>query len=484
MLRIAALLGFVLAAAFGAASPAFAQACPTFQQGVVLTAAQWQACFNAKQNALGYTPVNKAGDSMLGRLVTVAPGTTAGLNLMPGSTPSTPADGDIWITTSGAFARVNGGTVTLGGTAGITTLALGGTNAALTASNGGIVYSTASAMAILSGTVTAGQCLLSGSNAAPTWGSCSGGGAAVSSVAAANTTLTISPTTGSVVAGINLGNANDWTAAQSIAVTSATAFRVGLGTTNPALLIDTATGSSATGIKIKSAAAAGGVAISAITSGTNEPLTIDAAGSGTITLGGTSTGAIIHTRATTLSAALTYGGVTLSNSVSGTGAMALSAGTTFTGTTTTATLVATTVNGNTLTAGTYTLTGVAGKTLTFNKSITLEGTDSTTMTFPSVSATITRTVASGAKALATGAITSATCTTAQTATATGTLTTDAISASFNGDPTAVTGYVPLTSGMLTIMVYPTADTVNFKVCNNTAGSVTPGAITINWSVLR
>ncbi len=52
---------------------------------------------------------------------------------------------------------------------------------------------------------------------------------------------------------------------------------------------------------------------------------------------------------------------------------------------------ATTINGNTFTTGTYTLTGVAGKTLTFNKSLTLEGTDSTTMTFPTTSATIART---------------------------------------------------------------------------------------------
>jgi hypothetical protein len=51
----------------------------------------------------------------------------------------------------------------------------------------------------------------------------------------------------------------------------------------------------------------------------------------------------------------------------------------------------TTVNGNTLTTGTYTLTGGAGKTLTFNNSITLAGTDSTTMTFPTTSATIART---------------------------------------------------------------------------------------------
>ncbi len=50
-----------------------------------------------------------------------------------------------------------------------------------------------------------------------------------------------------------------------------------------------------------------------------------------------------------------------------------------------------TYNGNTLTAGSFTITGTAAKTLTFNKSITLEGTDATTMTFPTTTATIART---------------------------------------------------------------------------------------------
>jgi hypothetical protein len=56
-----------------------------------------------------------------------------------------------------------------------------------------------------------------------------------------------------------------------------------------------------------------------------------------------------------------------------------------------AALSSTTINGNTFTTGTYTLTGAAGKTLTFNNSITLAGTDTTTMTFPTTSATIART---------------------------------------------------------------------------------------------
>lgn len=48
-------------------------------------------------------------------------------------------------------------------------LAHGGTNANLTASNGGIVYSTATSMAILAGTATAGQMLRSGASGPPSW---------------------------------------------------------------------------------------------------------------------------------------------------------------------------------------------------------------------------------------------------------------------------------------------------------------------------
>ncbi|TAK54382.1 MAG: hypothetical protein EPO24_13195 [Bacteroidetes bacterium] len=48
-------------------------------------------------------------------------------------------------------------------------LSSGGTNANLTASNGGILYSTASALAVLAGTGTANKILLSGSSSAPSW---------------------------------------------------------------------------------------------------------------------------------------------------------------------------------------------------------------------------------------------------------------------------------------------------------------------------
>lgn len=100
-------------------------------------------------------------------------------------------------------------------------LASGGTAANLTASNGGIVYSGASAFAVLAGTSTPSLCLLSGANSAPSWGACTGA-AAVASVgnASADTTLTIAgtgsgPYTGTVTLKINLGNANSWTAVQT-----------------------------------------------------------------------------------------------------------------------------------------------------------------------------------------------------------------------------------------------------------------------------
>lgn len=94
------------------------------------------------------------------------------------------------------------------------------------------------------------------------------------------------------------------------------------------------------------------------------------------------------------------------------------------------------------------------------------------------------TVANGTAALGTSAISSGACATVVTSTATGTATTDNIQADFNADPTGVTGYAPSATGILTIIKYPTTNTVNFKVCNNTGASITPGAITLNWRVMR
>jgi len=52
---------------------------------------------------------------------------------------------------------------------GILSLSAGGTSASLVASNGGLLYSTATSLAILAGTAIAGQIPRSGANSAPTW---------------------------------------------------------------------------------------------------------------------------------------------------------------------------------------------------------------------------------------------------------------------------------------------------------------------------
>ena len=100
------------------------------------------------------------------------------------------------------------------------------------------------------------------------------------------------------------------------------------------------------------------------------------------------------------------------------------------------------------------------------------------------SAVVTQTIASGTATLGTTLIASGAAAATVTVSATGVLTTDTLMADFNADPTAVTGYAPSASGMLTIIKFPTAGGVNFIVVNNTGSSITPGAITLNWRVVR
>jgi len=91
---------------------ALAQSSPGWTYKYVPTPAQWNAAFASKQDALGFTPMNAAGGVFLGRVVTAPPGaSTSGLNLTPGSTPASPSNGDVWITSAGLFARINGVTV-------------------------------------------------------------------------------------------------------------------------------------------------------------------------------------------------------------------------------------------------------------------------------------------------------------------------------------------------------------------------------------
>jgi hypothetical protein len=107
------------------------------------------------------------------------------------------------------------------------------------------------------------------------------------------------------------------TGTSSNTVQSTTALTVARTGTNYALQVDTNTASSVTGLKITSAAAGAGLALAALSTATDEALTLDAKGAGTVSIAGTSTGDIL------LGGGSGSTGCTITNS---TGALACTAG--------------------------------------------------------------------------------------------------------------------------------------------------------------
>lgn len=166
-------------------------------------------------------------------------------------------------------------------------------------------------------------------------------------------TLTLqSSATGAIV----LGTATGVTGAMTVTSSSVSALTVGLnGATNPALKVNANTASSATGLHVTSAAAAGGLALAVISSGTNENLTLDAKGSGTVTINATGTGAITLGRATTV----TTGDLTLTS-----GNLAMTSG----NATLTSGNMTLTAGNLLLSAGTATVTSTSASALTVGPS--------------------------------------------------------------------------------------------------------------------
>lgn len=79
--------------------------------------------------------------------------------------------------------------------------------------------------------------------------------------------------------------------------------------------------------------------------------------------------------------------------------------------------------------------------------------------------------------LPTGTLTANTCSSVVTTTMTGVTTTSTFTSAFASDASGVTGYG--SSGGLSIVMWPTANTNNLKLCNPTASSITPGAMQLN-----
>ena len=259
------------------------------------------------------------------------------------------------VTTAPAWGKVS----LTAAISGILPLANGGTNANLTASNGGIAWSNASQLQILSGTATAQQMLQSGATGAPAWSTAtwpatttanqllySSGTSVVGEITTANssvlvtngsgapswsttlpahtvtTSLTVpliiggSGTTGTILTlqttsgtgttdalaftgGTNGGTTFATLAAVGLRITSAgsSAFAVGRqgGTTDPAFSVDASTRSQTAGLKVTGAALNGTVAVAVTDTSGATNLTIDALSTGTIGIGTVSTGVVTIT---------------------------------------------------------------------------------------------------------------------------------------------------------------------------------------------
>ena len=134
---------------------------------------------------------------------------------------------------------------------------------------------------------------------------------------------------------------------------------------------------------------------------------------------------------------------------------------------------------------------LTGTVPTWNQSTTglSAGITGFTVPTPAGIARVAQIIAQGTIALATSSVTTGTCQTVtagsvNSATATGVTTSDRISWNANGSIKAVSGFIPSTSGGFSIEAYPTAGFVNFDVCNWTGTTQAPGAVTVNYEVVR
>jgi hypothetical protein len=112
-------LAIISAALACTISEANSQTSPNWSYGYVPTAAEIRNAFASKQDRLTFSPLNQSGGTMSGRLNTAASTVnSAGFSILPGIAPVTPNNGDVWLTTSGMFARINGNTVPVAGATG------------------------------------------------------------------------------------------------------------------------------------------------------------------------------------------------------------------------------------------------------------------------------------------------------------------------------------------------------------------------------
>lgn len=289
-----------------------------------------------------------------------------------------------------------------------------------------------------------------------------GGGGAVASVSNSDGTLTVGPTTGAVVASLNLSHANIWLANQTIAGTT--------GTVGLTLSLPSGTGATQLGFATSGSNA---FSLTNWTSGNGLGLP------GVFGLLDSTTGFLAwHTNVSDDMCGAT-------NTSLGSVATCLHSlweishlGSAF------FTLLTVSDTSGVGGGGDFAEGTTAACTATFDTAWA----DSSTHTLRlcnngGTSYKITQTIGSGSVALHTAAIASGACDTTS-ATVTGTLNGDLVDWYPSADISAVTGYIPGVSGGLDVKLFVTSNTLNFKACNWSSASITPGAVTIEYGVSR
>lgn len=353
---------WLVALALGLPAVASAQTPPNWTYGYVPTTAQWNQLFASKQDYLGAPPLLITGGTLTGSLVTTPPlAGGSGFNLPPGTTPTSPNNGDLWSTSSGLFVQING--VTIGPLSGATSSSFGNTSPiTLSFPSGVVTYAcptcgiTGSPLSQFASTTSAqlagiisdetGTTALVFANGptliAPILGAATA--TSINKVAitapAASATLTIAngktltannsitlagtdattmsfPTTSATIARTDAGQTftgtNNFGIVNSgvlaVTATNAAAFAVGQnGATNPAFVVNDSTALQVAGLSVTGAVTGGAVALAAIDSGSNTNLTISAKGSGTIQIGSGSTGTVTITPASVHTGNAAFGG--------------------------------------------------------------------------------------------------------------------------------------------------------------------------------
>ena len=184
--KIISALAFAFTATAG-----FAQSAPQnppMTYGMVPTVGQWVGWFQQKNDVLGYTAANRGGDTFIGPLTTAPSNSSfAGFTVSQGVAPTSPSNGNIWLTTSGLFVQVGGTTVgplVGSGGGGILPVASGGTGASSLTAHGILLGEGTSAITPTA-VGTAGQLLLGQSGTTdPAFKSASGDISAISAAGA------------------------------------------------------------------------------------------------------------------------------------------------------------------------------------------------------------------------------------------------------------------------------------------------------------